>query len=169
MDVLIYGSDLSILLWFVFWCVGDTSFGGACFWRVLLSIGSEWVELFWFIESFKYTNCLWDSLFVDISMSGPQDIPYVYCLFYVIFVPLRWIYYRFMKWHYYLLVSFTILRICIFHNCLSSFIYWFIKLNWFFRQWGIEFWWQICVFGYVVTKHRLMCHFYYCVNLGGWN
>uniref|UniRef100_A0A2C9UAJ5 Glycerophosphocholine acyltransferase 1 n=2 Tax=Manihot esculenta TaxID=3983 RepID=A0A2C9UAJ5_MANES len=33
----------------------------------------------------------------------PQDIPYVYCLFYVIFVPLRWIYYRFKKWHYYLL------------------------------------------------------------------
>lgn len=36
--------------------------------------------------------------------SGPQDIPLVYCLFYVIFVPLRWIYYRFKKWHYYLLV-----------------------------------------------------------------
>nr|KYP57582.1 hypothetical protein KK1_003847 [Cajanus cajan] len=35
----------------------------------------------------------------------PQDIPYVYCLFFVIFVPLRWIYYRFKKWHYYLLVS----------------------------------------------------------------
>ncbi|KAL4284635.1 hypothetical protein GQ457_16G002630 [Hibiscus cannabinus] len=33
----------------------------------------------------------------------PQDIPYVYCFFYVIFVPLRWIYYRFKKWHYYLL------------------------------------------------------------------
>ncbi|KAF5458798.1 hypothetical protein F2P56_022802 [Juglans regia] len=33
----------------------------------------------------------------------PQDIRYVYCLFYVIFVPLRWIYYRFKKWHYYLL------------------------------------------------------------------
>ncbi|XP_040867284.1 glycerophosphocholine acyltransferase 1 isoform X1 [Glycine max] len=33
----------------------------------------------------------------------PQDIPYVYCLFYVIFVPLRWIYYRSKKWHYYLL------------------------------------------------------------------
>ncbi|OIW19369.1 hypothetical protein TanjilG_03503 [Lupinus angustifolius] len=33
----------------------------------------------------------------------PQDIPYVYCLFFVIFVPLRWIYYRFKKWHYYLL------------------------------------------------------------------
>ncbi|CAK7352524.1 unnamed protein product [Dovyalis caffra] len=33
----------------------------------------------------------------------PQDIPYVYCFFYVTFVPLRWIYYRFKKWHYYLL------------------------------------------------------------------
>ncbi|KAK9101460.1 hypothetical protein Scep_024890 [Stephania cephalantha] len=33
----------------------------------------------------------------------PQDIPYVYCLWYVTFVPLRWIYYRFKKWHYYLL------------------------------------------------------------------
>ncbi|KAF2297550.1 hypothetical protein GH714_038678 [Hevea brasiliensis] len=37
------------------------------------------------------------------SFLRPQDIPYVYCLFYVIFVPLRWIYYRFKKWHYYLL------------------------------------------------------------------
>ncbi|KAJ8750654.1 hypothetical protein K2173_015835 [Erythroxylum novogranatense] len=33
----------------------------------------------------------------------PQDIPYVYCFIYFIFVPLRWIYYRFKKWHYYLL------------------------------------------------------------------
>ncbi|KAJ8432527.1 hypothetical protein Cgig2_030319 [Carnegiea gigantea] len=33
----------------------------------------------------------------------PQDVPYVYCVFYVIFVPLRWIYYRYKKWHYYLL------------------------------------------------------------------
>lgn len=33
----------------------------------------------------------------------PQDIRYVYCLFYLIFVPLRWIYYRYKKWHYYLL------------------------------------------------------------------
>ncbi|KAJ1439890.1 hypothetical protein SESBI_02112 [Sesbania bispinosa] len=33
----------------------------------------------------------------------PQDIPLVYCVFYVVFVPLRWIYYRFKKWHYYLL------------------------------------------------------------------
>ncbi|XP_028793515.1 uncharacterized membrane protein C776.05 isoform X2 [Neltuma alba] len=33
----------------------------------------------------------------------PQDIPYVYCFFYVTFVPLRWIYYKYKKWHYYLL------------------------------------------------------------------
>ncbi|KAK4257841.1 hypothetical protein QN277_007376 [Acacia crassicarpa] len=33
----------------------------------------------------------------------PQDIPYVYCFFYVTFVPLRWMYYRYKKWHYYLL------------------------------------------------------------------
>ncbi|KAL8119971.1 hypothetical protein AgCh_017195 [Apium graveolens] len=33
----------------------------------------------------------------------PQDIRHVYCLFYLIFVPLRWIYYRYKKWHYYLL------------------------------------------------------------------
>ncbi|PPS17757.1 hypothetical protein GOBAR_AA02780 [Gossypium barbadense] len=38
-------------------------------------------------------------------LPGPQDIPYVYCVFYVTFVPLRWIYYRFKKWHYYLLDS----------------------------------------------------------------
>ncbi|KAF6164758.1 hypothetical protein GIB67_041010 [Kingdonia uniflora] len=35
--------------------------------------------------------------------SRPQDTPYVYCLFFFSFVPLRWIYYRFKKWHYYLL------------------------------------------------------------------
>jgi hypothetical protein len=42
---------------------------------------------------------------ICFSFAGPQDVPYVYCLFYVIFVPLRWIYYRYKKWHYYLLVS----------------------------------------------------------------
>nr|POF18358.1 pentatricopeptide repeat-containing protein [Quercus suber] len=36
---------------------------------------------------------------------SPQDFSYVYCLFYVTFVPLRWIYYQFKKWHYYLLLS----------------------------------------------------------------
>ncbi|KAM7260125.1 hypothetical protein ACFE04_015866 [Oxalis oulophora] len=41
--------------------------------------------------------------FCFVLGARPQDIPYVYCLFYFIFVPLRWIYYRFKKWHYYLL------------------------------------------------------------------
>ncbi|KAK6784507.1 hypothetical protein RDI58_017962 [Solanum bulbocastanum] len=41
--------------------------------------------------------------FCFILGARPKDIRYVYCLFYVIFVPLRWIYYRYKKWHYYLL------------------------------------------------------------------
>lgn len=41
--------------------------------------------------------------FCFILGARPQDIPYVYCLFYITFVPLRWIYYRYKKWHYYLL------------------------------------------------------------------
>ncbi|PIA42936.1 hypothetical protein AQUCO_02000407v1 [Aquilegia coerulea] len=41
--------------------------------------------------------------FCFVLGARPQDIPYVYCLFFVTFVPLRWIYYRFKKWHYYLL------------------------------------------------------------------
>ncbi|KAL3625331.1 glycerophosphocholine acyltransferase [Castilleja foliolosa] len=41
--------------------------------------------------------------FCFILGSRPQDVRYLYCLFYVIFVPLRWIYYRYKKWHYYLL------------------------------------------------------------------
>ncbi|KAH7294495.1 hypothetical protein KP509_27G003300 [Ceratopteris richardii] len=35
--------------------------------------------------------------------SRPQDIPFLYCLFFIVVAPLRWIYYRFKKWHYYLL------------------------------------------------------------------
>ncbi|BFI25872.1 hypothetical protein MPTK2_1g25170 [Marchantia polymorpha subsp. ruderalis] len=35
--------------------------------------------------------------------SRPQDIPYLYCLFFITVAPLRWIYYRIKKWHYYLL------------------------------------------------------------------
>ncbi|XP_074273626.1 glycerophosphocholine acyltransferase 1 isoform X2 [Silene latifolia] len=53
------------------------------------------------IRSYDYIMvliCVW-----MFDFSGPQDIPLVYCLFYVIFVPLRWIYYRYKKWHYYLL------------------------------------------------------------------
>ncbi|XP_039121359.1 glycerophosphocholine acyltransferase 1-like isoform X2 [Dioscorea cayenensis subsp. rotundata] len=41
--------------------------------------------------------------FCFILGARPQDVPYVYCVFYVTFVPLRWIYYRCKKWHYYLL------------------------------------------------------------------
>ncbi|KAL0917903.1 hypothetical protein M5K25_013009 [Dendrobium thyrsiflorum] len=41
--------------------------------------------------------------FCYILGARPQDVPYVYCLFYITFVPLRWIYYRYKKWHYYLL------------------------------------------------------------------
>jgi hypothetical protein len=47
-------------------------------------------------------------IFFIFSITGPQDTRYVYCLFYFIFVPLRWIYYRYKKWHYYLLVSVVI-------------------------------------------------------------
>ncbi|KAK7354620.1 hypothetical protein VNO80_20085 [Phaseolus coccineus] len=47
----------------------------------------------------------------------PEAVPLVYCLFYIVFVPLRWIYYRFKKWHYYLLdfcyYANTILLICL--------------------------------------------------------
>ncbi|KAM7519665.1 hypothetical protein LguiB_018627 [Lonicera macranthoides] len=41
--------------------------------------------------------------FCFVLGARPQDIRYVYCLFYFIFVPLRWIYYRYKKWHYFLL------------------------------------------------------------------
>ncbi|XP_071716265.1 glycerophosphocholine acyltransferase 1 [Rutidosis leptorrhynchoides] len=41
--------------------------------------------------------------FCFILGARPQDIRYVYCLIYITFVPLRWIYYRYKKWHYYLL------------------------------------------------------------------
>ncbi|KAH9297865.1 hypothetical protein KI387_029547, partial [Taxus chinensis] len=35
--------------------------------------------------------------------SRPQDIPYLYCCFFFVMAPIRWIYYKFKKWHYYLL------------------------------------------------------------------
>ncbi|KZV53152.1 hypothetical protein F511_19006 [Dorcoceras hygrometricum] len=41
--------------------------------------------------------------FCFVLGARPQDVRYLYCLFYIIFVPLRWIYYRYKKWHYYLL------------------------------------------------------------------
>jgi hypothetical protein len=39
-----------------------------------------------------------------VLLVGPQDVPYVYYLLHVTFVPLCWIYYLCKKWHYYLLV-----------------------------------------------------------------
>ncbi|KAL4571826.1 hypothetical protein LXL04_018591 [Taraxacum kok-saghyz] len=41
--------------------------------------------------------------FCFILGARPQDVRYIYILFYITFVPLRWIYYRYKKWHYYLL------------------------------------------------------------------
>ncbi|XP_047320716.1 glycerophosphocholine acyltransferase 1-like [Impatiens glandulifera] len=41
--------------------------------------------------------------FCFILGARPQDVLYVYCVTYITFVPLRWIYYRYKKWHYYLL------------------------------------------------------------------
>jgi hypothetical protein len=40
-----------------------------------------------------------------LVVAGPDDIPYLYCLFFITVAPLRWIYYRIKKWHYYLLVQ----------------------------------------------------------------
>lgn len=41
--------------------------------------------------------------FCFILGARPQDVRHIYVLFYITFVPLRWIYYRYKKWHYYLL------------------------------------------------------------------
>ena len=40
-----------------------------------------------------------------VCLAGPQDIPYLYCAFFLTATPLRWVYYRSKKWHYFLLVS----------------------------------------------------------------
>lgn len=80
-------------------------------WWVFLGLGH--FALFWVqVSGTSYTliKPIWNWFFLNFNFffdSGPKDIRYVYCLFYVIFVPLRWIYYRYKKWHYYLLVSST--------------------------------------------------------------
>ncbi|CAM6086487.1 unnamed protein product [Calypogeia fissa] len=54
----------------------------------------------------KVTYCLGVvsfGTFCYLLGSRPQDIPYLYCLFFITVAPLRWIYYRIKKWHYYLL------------------------------------------------------------------
>ncbi|KAJ7528730.1 hypothetical protein O6H91_15G016200 [Diphasiastrum complanatum] len=53
----------------------------------------------------KITYCLGVfcfGTFCYLLGSRPQDIPYLYCLFFIMVAPLRWIYYRIKKWHYYL-------------------------------------------------------------------
>ncbi|XP_057821939.1 glycerophosphocholine acyltransferase 1 [Cryptomeria japonica] len=44
--------------------------------------------------------------------SRPQDIPYLYCGLLFVMIPLRWIYYKFKKLHYYLL------DFCYYANCI---------------------------------------------------
>ncbi|KAK2358624.1 glycerophosphocholine acyltransferase [Trifolium repens] len=57
-----------------------------------------------FINKFTHlVGVLGYGAFCFLLGARPQDIPCLYCLFYVFFVPLRWIYYKFKKWHYYLL------------------------------------------------------------------
>jgi hypothetical protein len=64
------------------------------------------IELFgWVLPTVHHKILVGSTCNALVLLAGPQDVPYVYCLFYVIFVPLRWIYYRYKKWHYYLLVS----------------------------------------------------------------
>ncbi|CAJ2649928.1 unnamed protein product [Trifolium pratense] len=57
-----------------------------------------------FINKFTHLiGVLGYGAFCFLLGARPQDIPCVYCLFYIFFVPLRWIYYKFKKLHYYLL------------------------------------------------------------------
>ena len=61
-------------------------------------------------------------------MSGPQDIPCVYCVFYITFVPLA-------------LLSFgKLYNIENLLYCIIALVHFFIKINSLFGQWGIELW-----------------------------
>jgi hypothetical protein len=96
--------QLDLLLVFFFVVVGDSS--SWCSWLrgVLLPSGSEWVIIYCLIMEFVTVSFEELLCYLFVKCSGPQDFPYAYCFFYVTFVPLRWIYYRFKKSHYYLLV-----------------------------------------------------------------
>ena len=104
-----YQLDLLLLLLFVI--VGDSSFWCSWLRGVLLPSGSEWVIIYCLIMAFVTVSCF-ENYFVDlfVKCSGPQDIPYAYCFFYITFVPLRWIYYWFKKSHYYLLVCCSLVQ-----------------------------------------------------------
>lgn len=57
-----------------------------------------------FINKILYSlGVLGFGTFCFLLGSRPQDIPSLYILFFIVMAPLRWIYYRFKKWHYYLL------------------------------------------------------------------
>ncbi|XP_002977825.2 uncharacterized membrane protein C776.05 [Selaginella moellendorffii] len=56
-----------------------------------------------FINKVKYClGVFCFGTFCYLLGSRPQDIPYLYCTFFITVAPLRWIYYRIRKWHYYL-------------------------------------------------------------------
>ncbi|XP_042414683.1 glycerophosphocholine acyltransferase 1-like [Zingiber officinale] len=57
-----------------------------------------------FIFKATYLLCvLGYGAFCFILGAWPQDVPLIYCLLYIMVVPLRWVYYLSKKWHYYLL------------------------------------------------------------------
>lgn len=53
-------------------------------------------------------------------LAGPDAIPKLYCLFFLTVAPLRWIYYRIKKWHYYFLVSISYLCVVTVNDMLIS-------------------------------------------------
>lgn len=99
-------------LWCLMWrsgddcgLAGDTFDRCSWLWRLLLCLGCKWVHHLLPRLVLQIVDYVWYWCHDLVHLSGPQDVRYLYCLFYVIFVPLRWIYYRYKKWHYYLLVS----------------------------------------------------------------
>ncbi|GBG60918.1 hypothetical protein CBR_g16039 [Chara braunii] len=57
-----------------------------------------------FINKVTYSvGVLAFGLFFFLLGARPQDIPYMYCMFFITVIPLRWVYYRSRKWHYFLL------------------------------------------------------------------
>ncbi|KAJ7524080.1 hypothetical protein O6H91_18G076800 [Diphasiastrum complanatum] len=57
-----------------------------------------------FLNKIKYcVGVFCFGTFCYLLGSRPQDIPKLYCLFFLTIAPLRWVHYRIRKWHYYLL------------------------------------------------------------------
>ncbi|KAJ7282185.1 hypothetical protein O6H91_09G039800 [Diphasiastrum complanatum] len=73
-----------------------------------------------FLNKVKYClGVFFFGTFCYLLGSRPQVIPKLYCLFFLTIAPLRWLYYRSKKWHYYLLdfcyyanVIFMIMLMC---------------------------------------------------------